>query len=98
MSFEIKNFTNNDDIDVIQQKGNFIVVEYKKDLSVTPHTAQQEYYAAQMNIRRRQLITKLQNTGVTLQAGAMQWTVGDVNATTGIKALVILPRRCSVAQ
>ena len=87
MSFEIKNFTNNDDIDVIQQKGNFIVVEYKKDLSVTPHTAQQEYYAAQMNVRRRQLIAKLQNTGVTLQAGAMQWTVGDVSATTGIKGV-----------
>ena len=94
MSFEIKNFTNNDDIDVIQQKGNFIVVEYKKDLSVTPHTAQQEYYAAQMNVRRRQLIAKLQNTGVTLQAGAMQWTVGELkgkklrreeNDKTGIK-------------
>ena len=69
MSFEIKNFTNNDDIDVIQQKGNFIVVEYKKDLSVTPHTAQQEYYAAQMNVRRRQLIAKLQNTGGLFNLG-----------------------------
>lgn len=87
MSFEIHNFTNNDDIDVIQQKGNFIVVEYKKDLSVTPLTAQMEYYAAQMNIRKRQLIATLKNTGVTLQAGAMQWIVGDVKATTGIKGV-----------
>lgn len=87
MTFEIHNFTGNDDIDVLQQKGNFVVVQYKKDLSVMPETAAAEFFNAQMNVRKRQLIAKLNNTAVTLQAGAMQWTVGDVNATTGIKGV-----------
>ena len=39
-----------------------------------------------MNVRRRQLIANLDGrTGVTLQAGAMQWTVGSVQSTTGVK-------------
>ena len=41
-----------------------------------------------MNVRRRQLIAQLDGrTGVTLQAGAMQWTVGNVQATTGVKGV-----------
>ena len=39
-----------------------------------------------MNIKKRQIICNLNNTsGVTLQAGAMQFMVGDVQAATGVK-------------
>ena len=41
-----------------------------------------------MNVRKRQVICDMSKAqGITLQAGAMQWTVGDVNATTGIKGV-----------
>ena len=39
-----------------------------------------------MKCRKRQLAIELDGTkGITLQAGAMQWTCGNVNATSGIK-------------
>ena len=37
--YEIKNFTNNDDVNILVEKGPFTVIEYKRDLSVTPSTA-----------------------------------------------------------
>ena len=40
-----------------------------------------------MNVRKRQVICDLSKSHVTVQAGAMQWTVGNVNATTGIKGV-----------
>jgi len=40
-----------------------------------------------MNVRKRQVICDLRKSDVTLQAGAMQWTVGNVNATTGVKGV-----------
>lgn len=40
-----------------------------------------------MNVRKRQVLCDLSKAQITLQAGAMQWTVGNVNATTGIKGV-----------
>ena len=40
-----------------------------------------------MNIRKRQVIAQVGPANITLQAGAMQWMVGDVSATTGIKGV-----------
>ena len=45
------------------------------------------YYCAEMNVKKRQVLCDLSKAQVTVQAGAMQWTVGDVNATTGIKGV-----------
>lgn len=83
--YKIKNFLNNDDIKVVNEKNGFIVIEYLRDLSVVPATAQTAYFSNQMNIRKRQLVCKLSEGDVTIQAGAMQWMLGDVRATTGIK-------------
>ena len=83
--YRISNFTDNDDVRVIAQEGAFQVIEYQRDLSVTPSSAITAYYSAQMNVRKRQLICNLAEAPVTIQAGAMQWMLGDVNATTGIK-------------
>lgn len=85
MTFTINNLTNNDDVATIAQLGNFTVVEYLKDLSVDAYTAQQAFYAAQMNVRRRQVLIQLNGSGAILQAGAMQWMAGAVNANTGVK-------------
>ena len=85
--YQIKNFTDNDDVKIIAQLGAFQVVEYQRDLSVTPNSAITAYYSSQMNVRKRQVICNLSRAQVTIQAGAMQWMLGNVNATTGIKGV-----------
>ncbi len=85
--FRIKNFTDNDDIKKIGELGAFSVMEYRRDLSVLPSEAALAYYCNEMNVRKRQVVCDLSKSPVTVQAGAMQWTVGDVNATTGVKGV-----------
>ena len=85
MSFKIKNFWDNDDVKVINQEKGFTVIEYQKDLSVTPDSAQMAYFSGLMDIRRKTLMCDLKVSDVTIQPGAMQFMVGDVQATTGIK-------------
>lgn len=87
MAYRIKNLVDNDDIQVLDKNGPFTVIEYTRDLSVLPETAINAYYCSEMNIRKRQLICDLSMANITLQAGAMQWMVGDVNATTGVKGV-----------
>ena len=45
------------------------------------------YFASQMNLRRRQVLIELQNDSYIVQAGAMQWTCGAVEAGSGIKGV-----------
>lgn len=85
--YQIKNFTDNDDMKVIDSLGAFSVIEYQRDLSVIPETAMLAYYCNEMNVRKRQVICDVAKSNVTVQAGAMQWTVGNVNANTGIKSV-----------
>lgn len=85
--YTISNYTDNDDVKILDQKGPFQIIEYQRDLSVMPSNAITAYYCAQMNVRRRQLVCDLSKANVTIQAGAMQWMLGNVNATTGIKGV-----------
>lgn len=85
--FSIENLTNNDDVKVLDSKGPFRVIEYLRDLSVTPQSAATAYFSSQMNVRKRQVICDLSKANLTVQAGAMQWMAGNVNATTGIKGV-----------
>lgn len=85
--FRIKNFIDNDDIRTLDSLGAFTVIEYTRDLSVTAQSAQIAYYSNLMNVRKRQVICDLSKSNVTIQAGAMQWTAGNVNATTGVKGV-----------
>ena len=85
--YQISNFTDNDDIRTLASLGAFTVVEYERDLSVSPASAQEAYFCNAMNVRKRQVICDLSKSHVTVQAGAMQWTVGNVNATTEIKGV-----------
>ena len=83
--YKVKNFTDNNDIQILKQMGPFTVIEYVRDLSVTPMTAQTSYFSNLMNVRKRQVICNLAKSPVTIQAGAMQWMIGNANATSGIK-------------
>ena len=85
--YQIKNFTTNDDMKVIASKGAFSVIEYQRDLSVMPQNAMNAYFCNEMNVRKRQVVCDLSKANITVQAGAMQWMAGNVNATTGIKGV-----------
>lgn len=85
--YKVKNFTDNDDVNVIDEKGAFKVIEYQRDLSVMPHEAVTAYFCHKMNVKKRQVVCDLSQSGITLQAGAMQWMLGDVKATTGLKGV-----------
>ena len=85
--YQIKNFQDNDDVRTLDQLGPFTVIEYLRDLSVTPGSAMTAYYCNEMNVRKRQVLCDLAQADITVQAGAMQWMVGDVKATTGVKGV-----------
>ncbi len=70
---------------IIEQAGCFSLLEYKRDLSVSQGSAITEYYASQMGIRKRQVIANLNGNGIIVQAGAMQWIGGNIEAATNIK-------------
>lgn len=85
--YQIKNFLENDDVKVSTQKGNIKIVEYTKDLSVNPHTCITQYFAAQMNVRKKQALIELKDDSYVTSAGAMQWTLGNVQAITDVKGV-----------
>lgn len=72
----------------LTKKGPFTVIEYTRDPSVNPYTAETEYFNSLMNVRRRQVMCSLkQGNKIVTQRGAMQWTIGTVESTTGIKGV-----------
>ena len=86
--YTIKNLTSPTGHIATETMGVFTVIEHAMDYSVSPAAAQTEYFMSQMNVKRRQVAANLDGSvGLVLQAGAMQWTVGDVHATTGIKGV-----------
>ncbi len=91
--YSVKNFTDNPNINITDKKGAFSVLEYECDLSVTPYTAAREYFASKMNVRRRQLLCDLSQSSIVISAGAMQWMLGDVQATTGVKGVGDLAKK-----
>ncbi len=85
--YSISNFLDNDDIEILDQMGPFQIIEYQRDLSVTPSSAMTAYFCSEMNVRKRQLVCDLSQANVTIQGGAMQWMLGNVNAETGVKGV-----------
>lgn len=72
----------------VKTVNNFHVLEYIQDTSVSPMNAQTEYFMSQMNVRRRQIVIELDKEhSAIIQAGAMQWMGGDIQATTGVKGI-----------
>lgn len=85
--YQIKNFLENDDIRVAEHKGNIKIVEYMTDLSVNPQTCITQYYAARMNVRKRQALIELNGEEYITSAGAMQWMLGNVESVTDVKGV-----------
>lgn len=82
-----KNLLDNNNIKVVAEKGNVKVLEYQKDLSVSPDNAIVAYYASEMNVRKRQVLIDLKGDSYIVQAGAMQWTAGAVTMGSGVKGV-----------
>jgi len=71
---------------IINKKGRFSVLEYEKDLSVSPDAAMEAYFASAMNVRKRQVIVDTtEEMGVIVQSGMMQIMLGDVSVSTNVK-------------
>lgn len=81
------NLYNNSNMKEILSLGCVKVFEHQRDLSINPSSAITSYYASEMNIRRRQVLIELNGNAFTVQAGAMQWTSGQVQMTSGIKGV-----------
>lgn len=67
--------------------GSLSVLEYEKDISNNVQSAQEQYYAGLMNVHRKQLVCNVNGNSIITQAGAMQWTAGNVYATSGLKGV-----------
>ena len=68
--------------------GNFHVLEYVQDASVSPMNAMNEYFMSKMNVRRRQVVIEIDKYhSAVIQAGSMQWMGGNVQATSGVKGI-----------
>ena len=68
--------------------GNFHVLEYVQDASVSPMNAMNEYFMSKMGVIRRQVVIDIdKDHSAIIQAGAMQWMGGNVRATSGVKGI-----------
>ena len=72
---------------VKSQLGGMQVIEYARDMSVSPLTSKTEYFMAKMNVNRRQLLLNLNGNSYTIQAGAMQWISGKVQMASDVKGV-----------
>jgi len=73
---------------VTEQKGNFSVIEYERDRSVSPEMAEIAYFSSIMDFRKRQLIAEISpNFGVIAQKGSMQLMLGQLMATTDVSGV-----------
>lgn len=71
---------------VVANAGKYSLLEYEKDISVSPDQAATAFFMSQMNIRKRQVIARLEpGQGVITQAGAMQLMIGQLQVATNIK-------------
>lgn len=84
---DVKNYFDNPNIKLIDQKGSIRIFEVQKDYTMSPQAAPLLYYCDQMGVRRRQAVFELNNSSCILSSGAMQWTAGSIEAQTDIKGV-----------
>ena len=68
-----------------KQLGCFNILEYTKDLSVSPFNAATEFFMEKMGVRRRQVIAKIKDSKIMMQAGALQWMTGKITMSSDVK-------------
>ena len=84
--YRIDNYINNDDIKILETLGPFTVVEYQRDLSVSPSSAQTAYFSAAMNVPQASGDLRYdQGRHHPSGRGPCSGMVGNVSSNTGIK-------------
>ena len=81
---QLNNLKNNPNMPIIAQMGVYEVFEHQKDLSVVPSNASVSYFMHEMNVRKRQVLCTLNGNTIKVQAGAMQWSAGNVIMDSGV--------------
>ena len=84
---KINNLMANANVTVTEKVGCISILEHNKNLSVNIAEAASQYFASQMDIKRRQALITLQNSDFIISAGAMQWTAGSVSMTSNVKGV-----------
>jgi len=80
-----KNLTDNPNLVELASMGPFAVMEHQKDLSNSPESAVGAWFSQEMNVRKRQLLCRVQRPGsIRIQAGSMQWIAGAIESETGL--------------
>lgn len=85
--YKLKNLLNKENVRVLEKKQGMRVIEYLKDMSVNPISSVTAYFSSKMNIRKRQVLIELNNNEYIVSAGAMQWTLGNVEITSDVKGV-----------
>ncbi len=85
--YKVYNLINNPNVEMVDEKGPFTVIEHIRDLSGAITDPAGAYYESRMGVRKRQLICNLAQSGIAMEAGRMLWMVGDVELVTGIKGI-----------
>lgn len=81
-------YHNKDPKYIVAERGIFSVLEYERDLSISPDMAQTAYFASLMDVRKRQLLAKINpDIGVIAQKGEMQLMLGEIDATTDVSGV-----------
>ena len=81
-------FNSSDARRITAHRGVFSVVEYERDMSVSPEMSEAAYFASMMNVRKRQVIAALtRQSGVITQKGCMQLMLGDIEASTDVSGM-----------
>ena len=82
----VVDFIDSDVRRITQAKGHFHVLTHVRDMSVASNNAMSKYYMSEMGVYKRQVLIEMDGSNkVVLQAGAMQWMLGDISMNTGIK-------------
>ncbi len=84
--YQIGNLFDNKNVVCTAQLGQYRVLEHQQDLSVSPYSAETAYFSSKMNVKRRQVLIELNNSSTKIQAGAMQWILGNISMQTGVTA------------
>lgn len=85
--YQLNNLFDNRNMKVIAQRGNYQVFEHERDLSVSLSDSVTAYFSSEMNVRKRQVFITFNGTSSIVQAGAMQWMLGNVEMSSGVRGV-----------
>ena len=75
----------NENRKIVSTMGNFHVLEYAKDASVSPANAAAEYFMGKMGVRRRQVVIDMNGKDTAIEVRLFPWEELDMVDTLRAK-------------